>query len=134
MNLQENTLFDIWSWPKVWVKVTRNVAQYPLQHAIDAATKFNVATANCLGGYTNTRNRRHAWTDGWLTDFGSKLMYHFSKEKSGYMPTSGDLITLKWKSTNWNKMECTQKPRSPIAIVSYPFTLHILFAKKKDNK
>ena len=37
------------------VKVTRNVAQYPLHHVIYPATKFEVATSNLLGGDTFTR-------------------------------------------------------------------------------
>ena len=32
------------------VEVICNVAQYPLHHLIDAATKFEVATSNGLGG------------------------------------------------------------------------------------
>ena len=43
------------------VKVTRNVAQYPLHHVIYASTKFEVATSNGLGGDTITRNVK---TDG----------------------------------------------------------------------
>ena len=37
MHLQENTFFDL------WVKVTQNVAQYPLHNVTYAATKFEVA-------------------------------------------------------------------------------------------
>ena len=36
------------------VKVTQNVAQYSLHHVNYAATKFEVATSNDLGGYTFT--------------------------------------------------------------------------------
>ena len=43
MYLKENTLFDL---------VTQNVAQYPLHHVTYAATKFEVATSNRLGGDT----------------------------------------------------------------------------------
>ena len=50
MHLQENTLFDH------GVKVTINVALYPLNHVTYAATKFEVATSNVLGGGTLTRN------------------------------------------------------------------------------
>ena len=42
MNIQENTLFDIES----GVKVTLNVAQYPLHHVTCAPAKFEVATSN----------------------------------------------------------------------------------------
>ena len=35
--------------------VTRNVAQYHIQHVIYAATKFEIATSNGLGGDTFTR-------------------------------------------------------------------------------
>ena len=50
VHFKENTLFD----PKV--KVTRNVAQYPLHHVVYATTKFKVATLNGLGGEAFTRN------------------------------------------------------------------------------
>ena len=50
------------------VKVTRNVAQYPLHHVTFSPTKFEVATSNGLGGDTFTRNvtdgRTHGRTDG----------------------------------------------------------------------
>ena len=45
MHLQENIFFDLD--PKV--KVTRNVAQYPLHHIICADTKFEVASSDGLG-------------------------------------------------------------------------------------
>ena len=57
MHLQENTYFDL------GVKVTRNVAHYPLYHMTYAATAFEVATSNGLGGDTFTRNL----TDGRTT-------------------------------------------------------------------
>ena len=71
------------------VKVTRNVAQYPLHHVIYASTKFEVATSNGLGGDTITRNvtdgRTDALTDRRTTD---RLWYeinipYFSNEKAG---------------------------------------------------
>ena len=37
------------------VKITRNVAQYPLHHLTYSTTKFEVATSNGLGGDTFTR-------------------------------------------------------------------------------
>ena len=37
------------------VKVTPNVAQYPLHHVTYSATKFEVAKSNRLGGDTFTR-------------------------------------------------------------------------------
>ena len=40
------------------VKVTRNVAQYPLHHVTYGATKFEVATSSSLGGDTFTRKVR----------------------------------------------------------------------------
>ena len=62
------------------VKVTRNVAQYPLHHVTYAATKFEVATFNGLGRDTFTRNM----TDGRQTDFGTKIIYSFFlKKKAG---------------------------------------------------
>ena len=48
MHLQENTLFDR-------VKVTQNVAQYPLHHETYPAAKFEAAMSNSLGGDAFTR-------------------------------------------------------------------------------
>ena len=63
----------------LWVKVTRNVTQYPLHHVIYAPTKFQVATSNGLGEDTITRNvtdgRTDRQTDGRRTDFGTKLIF-----------------------------------------------------------
>ena len=44
MHLQEIKLFDLWLWPRV--KVTQNVAQYPLHNVTDLGIKFEVATSN----------------------------------------------------------------------------------------
>ena len=83
------------------VKVTRNVAQYPLHHVTYSATKFEVTTSTGLEGDTFTRNvtdarthgrtdaRTHRQTDRRTTD---RLWYEinipfFSKEKSGYNNT-----------------------------------------------
>ena len=52
IHLQENTFFDL----ELGVKVTQNVAQYPLHHVTYSAVKFEVATSYCLGGDTFTRN------------------------------------------------------------------------------
>ena len=89
MHLQENTnlTFDL----DLGVKVTRNIAQYPLQHVTCLGTKFEVAPSYGLGGDIFTRNlRMDACTDG-QTDRRTmdKLCYEinipfFSKEKSGY--------------------------------------------------
>ena len=57
------------------VKVTRNVAQYPLHHVTYSDTKFEVATSNGLEGDTFTRNVTR-WTD-----FGTKLIYTFFLKK-----------------------------------------------------
>ena len=53
MHLQENSIltFDL----DLGVKVTQNVAQYPLHHVTYSATKFEVATSNRLGGDAFTR-------------------------------------------------------------------------------
>ena len=48
-HLQVNSIFDL------GVKITGNVAQYPLHHVTYPATKFEVATSNPLGGDTFTR-------------------------------------------------------------------------------
>ena len=45
VHLQENTLFDL----DLGVKITGNVAQYPLHHVTYASTKFAVATSKVLG-------------------------------------------------------------------------------------
>ena len=42
MHLQENSIYDI----DLGVKVTQNVAQYPLHHVTYAAVKIEVATSN----------------------------------------------------------------------------------------
>ena len=52
MHLQENTLFDL----DLWVKLTRNVAQFPLHHVTYASTEFEVTTSKGLGGDAFTRN------------------------------------------------------------------------------
>ena len=51
MHLQENTLFDF----DLGVKVTQNVAQYPLYHVTYAPTQFEVTTLKALGGEAFTR-------------------------------------------------------------------------------
>ena len=50
MHLHENTLFDL------GVKVTQDVAQYPLNHVTYSGAKFEVATSNGLGGDAFTKN------------------------------------------------------------------------------
>ena len=42
MQLRESSIFDL----DLGVKVTQNVAQYPLHHVTYSATKFEVATSN----------------------------------------------------------------------------------------
>ena len=54
MRLQENTLFELWPW--IWVKVTRNVTQYPRHHVTYAQSKFEVAASKSLWGNAFTRN------------------------------------------------------------------------------
>ena len=46
MHLQKSTVFDL----DLGVKVTHDVAQYPLHHVTYAYAKFEVATSNGLGG------------------------------------------------------------------------------------
>ena len=48
---KKNTLFDL----DLWVKFTRNVAQYPLHHVTYATTEFEVATSKALRGGAFTR-------------------------------------------------------------------------------
>ena len=73
MQLQESSIFDL------EVKVTQNVAQYPLHHVTYSTTKFEAASSNGLGRDTFTRNvtdaRTH--TEGRRTDFDTKLIYPF---------------------------------------------------------
>ena len=47
--MQENSIFNL------DLKVTQNVAQYPLHHVTYLATKFAVATSKGLGGDALTR-------------------------------------------------------------------------------
>ena len=58
-----------------------SLAQHPLQHVIYAPAKFEVPTPNGLGGdaFTGTL-LTDAQRDGRQTDFGTKLIYPFSKE------------------------------------------------------
>ena len=51
MHLQEISIFDL----DLWVKVTQNIAMYPLHHVTYSATKFEVSTSKGLGGDTFTR-------------------------------------------------------------------------------
>ena len=50
-HLQESTLFDL----DLQVKVTLNVAQYPLHHVTYALTEFEATTSKALGGEGFTR-------------------------------------------------------------------------------
>ena len=50
--LTRNALFD----PDLGVKITQNVAQYPLHHVTYAHAIFKVATTNSLGEDALTRN------------------------------------------------------------------------------
>ena len=77
MHLQENTLVDL----DLGLKVTQNVAQYPLHHVSYAATKFEVVTFNKLGGDTFTRNVMDAQTHICWYEI---IIPFFPKEKSGY--------------------------------------------------
>ena len=51
MHLQKNTFFDL----GLGVKVTQNVAQYPLSLVTFSGTKLEDATSNSLGGDAFTR-------------------------------------------------------------------------------
>ena len=69
MHVQENTLFDLY----LGLKVTLNVAQYPLHH---------------VRNFKNLKYPIFLSTDGWTnrlrTDFGKKLIYPiFLKKKTG---------------------------------------------------
>ena len=79
----------------IGVKVTQNVAQYPLHYVTYSATKFEVAPSNRLGGDTFTRNVTDAQTDGRRTDFGTKLIYHiFLKKKAGIIRENTEHINF----------------------------------------
>ena len=54
--------------PHLKVKVTQNVAQFPLHYVIYAPAKFAVATLNGLGGDAFTRNLTEGQTDIRMTD------------------------------------------------------------------
>ena len=51
MHLQENSIFDL----DLGVKVTRNIAHYPLHHVTYSATTFKVSSSKDLGGDAFTR-------------------------------------------------------------------------------
>ena len=115
-HLQENTLFDLL--PYLGVKVTRNVAQYPLHHVTYSATKFEVTMSNRLGGDTFTRNvtdahphgRTSAQTDGRRIDFGTKLIYpFFSKEKNGYKKRSWVKVLFLNEAQLFTPVSCKHK-------------------------
>ena len=57
--------FDPYPDPKV--KVTQNVAQFPLHHVIYAPAKFAAAMLNGVGGDAFTRNVTEGQTDHRLT-------------------------------------------------------------------
>ena len=59
MHLQEITLFDL----DLGVKVTQNVAQYPLHYVTCLGTKFKVAMSNGFRGDAFTRNVTDGQTD-----------------------------------------------------------------------
>ena len=84
MYLQENTLFDV----DCGVKVTQNVAQYPLHHVTVAPAKFEIATCKCFEGdaFTIKRDgkphaRTYVQVEGQKDNFGTKLIYHFFLRK-----------------------------------------------------
>ena len=69
----------------LWVKVTRNAAQYPLLHVTFLEAQFEVAPSNGLCGDIFTRNvmdarthrRTDRQTDEQWTNLGSELIYLF---------------------------------------------------------
>ena len=85
MHLQKHYLtFDVNPNPKV--KVTQNVAQFPLHHVIYAPAKFAVGPFKGLRGDAFTRNLTVGQTDRWMhkrrTDFGKKFITFFLKIKA----------------------------------------------------
>ena len=67
MHLQKKILFD----RDLWVKVTQNVAQYPLHHVPYAATELVVARSNGFLRryiYKKPDGWTHRCTDGWMDD------------------------------------------------------------------
>ena len=52
MQLHEIALFDL----EIGVKVTQDVAKYPLHHVTYSDTKFEVSTSDGLGGDAFTKN------------------------------------------------------------------------------
>ena len=77
-----DTFTRIFFYLDLGVKVTQNVAQYPLHHVTYSATKLEVATSRY--NFKKCDRRTYGQTDGRRVDFGTKLIYPFSKEKSGY--------------------------------------------------
>ena len=68
------------------VKVTRNIAQFPLHHVIDASTKFEVAKSYGLGEDTITRNVTDSRTTERLW-YENNIPYFFN-EKGGIINLS----------------------------------------------
>ena len=52
MHLHENALFDL----DFGVKITQDVAKYPLHHVTYSDTKFEISTSDGLGGDAFTKN------------------------------------------------------------------------------
>ena len=62
------------------IKVTQNVAQFPLHYVIYAPAKFAGATFNSLGESiykTLVEGRTDRWTEERWTDFGKKFISPF---------------------------------------------------------
>ena len=55
-------------------KVTRNIAQYTLNHVSHSGIKFEFATSNGLGGDARKDGRTDRQTDEQRTDFDTKLI------------------------------------------------------------
>ena len=68
MHLQEIHYLTFDVDPDTKVKLTQNVAQFPLHHAIYTPAKFAVATFNGLGGDAFTRNLMEGRIDRRTTD------------------------------------------------------------------
>ena len=88
IQLQENTIFDL----DLGVKVTRNVAQYPLHHVTYSPTKFEVATSNSLERF-NYKKIQYLTFD---LDLGVKVtrnVAQFPLHHVTYSPTKFEVAT-----------------------------------------
>ena len=120
------TLFNLWPWP--WVKVTRNVFQYPLHCVTYSATTFEVATSNILLRrryiYKKRDERTHGRTDGWTDGRKTDRLWYeinipFFLKKKASIIVEWKYNEIKWlkinikslRNTSFNLQKCHYRRR-----------------------